>query len=362
MEAEEMRLMGQLLQKLSQRDLAAIFNQPVMASEYPDYHQIVSTPMDLGTIQENIRQGIYPSLEACAKDVRTVWTNAYLYNPAKSVVAQGARALSKVFEGMYNKINPSDFNYAREPNVDERNKFSRDIYRVEDSQLAEAVGLLEQRCPDAVVRNNEEGYFVVKVDALPSPVFWEVELYLRKRLCNQPDRTKKKIPTTLRPPPESMARLSGRKRSGSAGGNNAFGGIGGGGDGDEGGSCSVDVGGGGGADKKRKNGDFAAAAAAPAASPAAGATMTNGSKSYHNTSSVSDSSTTTTPSAAGEGGGPSAGAGAVAVPSKTTTTATTATSKPAATTAARAGSGRVGWRGDLLVANTSFREQGRGGG
>lgn len=30
---------------------AAIFNQPVMASEYPDYHQIVSTPMDLGTIQ-----------------------------------------------------------------------------------------------------------------------------------------------------------------------------------------------------------------------------------------------------------------------------------------------------------------------
>lgn len=45
-----------------------------------------------------------------------------------------------------------DFNYAREPNVDERNKFSRDIYRVEDSQLAEAVGLLEQRCPGAVVR------------------------------------------------------------------------------------------------------------------------------------------------------------------------------------------------------------------
>ncbi|CAN0565559.1 unnamed protein product, partial [Ectocarpus sp. 12 AP-2014] len=30
---------------------AAIFNHPVMASEYPDYHQIVSTPMDLGTIQ-----------------------------------------------------------------------------------------------------------------------------------------------------------------------------------------------------------------------------------------------------------------------------------------------------------------------
>ncbi|CAN0481493.1 unnamed protein product, partial [Laminaria digitata] len=77
-----------------------------MASEYPDYHQIVPNPMDLGTIQENIRRRHYPTLEACAKDVRTVWTNAHLYNPAESVVAQSARALSKVFEGMYNKINP----------------------------------------------------------------------------------------------------------------------------------------------------------------------------------------------------------------------------------------------------------------
>lgn len=36
--------------------------------------------------QENIRQNVYPSLEACAKDVRTVWTNAYLYNPVSVVV------------------------------------------------------------------------------------------------------------------------------------------------------------------------------------------------------------------------------------------------------------------------------------
>ena len=65
-------------------------------------------------------------------------------------------------------------------------------------------------------KSNDEGYFVVKVDALPAPVFWEVELYLRKRLRNKPERTKKKIATTRRPTPESMARLSGRKRSGSS--------------------------------------------------------------------------------------------------------------------------------------------------
>lgn len=110
---------------------------------------------------------------------------------------------------------------------------------------------------------------MVKVEALPSPVFWEVELYLRKRLCNQPDRTKKKIPTTFRPPPESMARLSGRKR-GNGGGDDAGGG--GGGEGDERSSGGRDGNGGpstsptrevssGGSDKKRKTDDPASAVA-----------------------------------------------------------------------------------------------------
>lgn len=45
-----------------------------------------------------------------------------------------------------------DFNYDREPNVEERQKLSRDIYRVDSSQLAEALKLLEARCPRAVIR------------------------------------------------------------------------------------------------------------------------------------------------------------------------------------------------------------------
>lgn len=66
------------------------------------------------------------------------------------------------------------------------------------------------------LQDNEEGYFVVKVDALPPPVFWEVELYLRRHLSTQPDRTKKKIPTTFRPVPEAITRLTGRKRTSSS--------------------------------------------------------------------------------------------------------------------------------------------------
>lgn len=73
-----------------------------------------------------------------------------------------------------------------------------------------------------MAQDDEEGYFVVKVEALPSPVFWEVELFLRKRLSNQPDRTKKKIPSTFRPAPESMANPpSSQKCSSSSAGANS---------------------------------------------------------------------------------------------------------------------------------------------
>lgn len=105
---------------------------------------------------------------------------------------------------------------------------------------------------------------MVKVEALPSPVFWEVELYLRKRLCNQPDRTKKKIPTTFRPPPDSMARLSGRKRGNGGGGSREESGerSSGGRDGTGGPSTSAtpEVSSGG-SDKKRKTDDPASAVA-----------------------------------------------------------------------------------------------------
>ncbi|CAN0252587.1 unnamed protein product [Discosporangium mesarthrocarpum] len=147
--------MSQLVHKMMQRDGASIFSTPVSALEYPDYHKIVKQPMDLDTVQKKIAANEYDSPRACAKDIRLIWTNAFAYNQEDSVVAESAHALSKAFEGMYNKIVPDDFNCDREPTPEERHKFSRDIYRVVDAHLAEAVSILERKCPEAVVRVRE---------------------------------------------------------------------------------------------------------------------------------------------------------------------------------------------------------------
>ena len=154
------------------------------------------------------------------------------------------------------------------------------------------------------VQNNEEGYFVVKVDALPPPVFWEAELYLRMRLSTQPDRTKKKIPTTMRPPPESMAKLSGlkHKSGGGVGGDGGCGILGGVADG-----SGEQVAGG--AIAGAKTADVAAAAAgsssaatATAAGAANGSGATGGFRTNGNSERVADF--------LGGGGGSGGGAGA----------------------------------------------------
>ncbi|XP_068126479.1 bromodomain and WD repeat-containing protein 1 isoform X2 [Hyperolius riggenbachi] len=59
------------------------FREPVDLEQYPDYHDVVKTPMDFGTIKENLEAGYYSSpLEFC-KDMRLVFINAKLYTPNK---------------------------------------------------------------------------------------------------------------------------------------------------------------------------------------------------------------------------------------------------------------------------------------
>nr|DBA34530.1 TPA: hypothetical protein GDO54_002081 [Pyxicephalus adspersus] len=59
------------------------FREPVDLERYPDYYDVVKTPMDFGTIKEKLSAGNYSNpLEFC-KDVRLVFSNAKVYTPNK---------------------------------------------------------------------------------------------------------------------------------------------------------------------------------------------------------------------------------------------------------------------------------------
>ncbi|XP_019511306.1 PREDICTED: bromodomain and WD repeat-containing protein 1 [Hipposideros armiger] len=85
------------------------FRQPVDLVEYPDYRDIIDTPMDFGTVRETLEAENYDSpLEFC-KDIRLIFSNAKAYTPNKrSKIYSMTLRLSALFEEKMKKIS-SDF-------------------------------------------------------------------------------------------------------------------------------------------------------------------------------------------------------------------------------------------------------------
>mmetsp|Transcript_49014 Transcript_49014/g.129374 ORF Transcript_49014/g.129374 Transcript_49014/m.129374 type:complete len:562 (+) Transcript_49014:268-1953(+) len=84
------------------RAAKAYFNMPVDpdALGIPWYRDVVTNPMDLGTVHARLEDGDYESVDAWAADVRLVWSNAMTFNPPGNEVHEFARALAASFDRM----------------------------------------------------------------------------------------------------------------------------------------------------------------------------------------------------------------------------------------------------------------------
>lgn len=58
------------------------FQQPVDPVKFGimDYNDIITHPMDLGTIKKKLAHNFYSNVKQFAGDVRLVWDNCYKYN------------------------------------------------------------------------------------------------------------------------------------------------------------------------------------------------------------------------------------------------------------------------------------------
>ncbi|XP_030059699.1 bromodomain and WD repeat-containing protein 1 isoform X2 [Microcaecilia unicolor] len=59
------------------------FRQAVDVNEYPDYRQIIDTPMDFGTVKEKLEAGNYDSPLELYNDIKSIFSNAKAYTPNK---------------------------------------------------------------------------------------------------------------------------------------------------------------------------------------------------------------------------------------------------------------------------------------
>ncbi|MGH0131078.1 UNVERIFIED_CONTAM: hypothetical protein FKN15_044990, partial [Acipenser sinensis] len=73
----------ELLDLIFQCEDSEPFRQPVDLQEYPDYRDIVDTPMDFSTVRKTLQAGNYESPTELCKDVRLIFSNSKAYTPSK---------------------------------------------------------------------------------------------------------------------------------------------------------------------------------------------------------------------------------------------------------------------------------------
>ncbi|XP_076016084.1 bromodomain-containing protein 3-like isoform X3 [Genypterus blacodes] len=75
------------------------FHTPVDAVKLglPDYHKIITSPMDLGTIRKRLENNYYWSAAECMQDFNTMFTNCNTYNKPTDDIVLMALALEKVY-------------------------------------------------------------------------------------------------------------------------------------------------------------------------------------------------------------------------------------------------------------------------
>eukprot|EP01084_Bolivina_argentea_P292651 503150_1 len=94
---------------LIKRDDSIPFRAPVnpQVLEIPDYHDVIETPMDLGTILNKINY--YTQFKHFAHDLFLVWNNCCRYNPKQNQIHQTALQLKSYTQKQLNRYCQSDF-------------------------------------------------------------------------------------------------------------------------------------------------------------------------------------------------------------------------------------------------------------
>jgi len=63
----------------------------------PDYHNVIKTPMDLGTIDKRLKHLYYNDVSECIYDFITMFVNCYTYNDVNDYVVKLAKELEQWF-------------------------------------------------------------------------------------------------------------------------------------------------------------------------------------------------------------------------------------------------------------------------
>ena len=166
-----------------------------------DYPQIIKKPMDLGLIRKKLDAKQYKTLYEVADDVRLVWNNCMTYNADGSDFYLLAQSLAKKWQEKYSKL-LQDFGLAAPPapikenslTLEEKRTFAKNLYKLSKEDVGMVLVELDQKCPQAVIKNAAEDEYELNVDKITGPVFTELTAFINTAIAHN-NKKKRALPT-----------------------------------------------------------------------------------------------------------------------------------------------------------------------
>lgn len=86
----------EVMDLLEKRHISRMFAQPVdpVRDNCPDYIEVVTKPIDLGTIRKNLNKNYYQTVEQWKADMELVWENSLKYNKKTSLLGMITKDLA----------------------------------------------------------------------------------------------------------------------------------------------------------------------------------------------------------------------------------------------------------------------------
>jgi len=97
-----------LMNKLWKVQNAWIFHEPVDSEklEIPDYNEVVTTPMDFGTVRNKLHNNQYKDgMQEFLEDINLTFENCIKYNGEDSSVGKMCKAVRDEFVKIYHQLN-----------------------------------------------------------------------------------------------------------------------------------------------------------------------------------------------------------------------------------------------------------------
>lgn len=94
-----------IIKLLKDHKLIGPFLHPVDPEKLniPNYYEIIKEPMDLKTVEENLKKDSYVDEEEIKDDLEKIWNNARMYNPEGTDINEMAKEMKTYCNSLFEK-------------------------------------------------------------------------------------------------------------------------------------------------------------------------------------------------------------------------------------------------------------------